>query len=240
MISFQATVPIRAALTKDILPYLQLLCLAEGYLVDPTDLLLIHAVLGDDLRQMIRTLEVFCKQEDANTSELGSNDSSKRFFYKRSHMFTGYMGIGDLGGQGATLLDRRTQVIERCYGMRKNGIDITRLAWDHVAEPDPSDLKKGSIMASFASQDLNAITRAMDTAAFTDAYIAVSPKEEEIYEDENVCGYEKTWALRQETSLSHELEARVTALNVHRLGCQSWRQRMFEYASDWDELCDLK
>ncbi|KAG2216474.1 hypothetical protein INT45_004665, partial [Circinella minor] len=45
--------------TQSLIPYLQLLCFKEGYMINPSDLFYLVATMGSDLRQLIHTLEMW-------------------------------------------------------------------------------------------------------------------------------------------------------------------------------------
>ncbi|KAI9481466.1 MAG: P-loop containing nucleoside triphosphate hydrolase protein [Benjaminiella poitrasii] len=47
---------------SELLPYLWLVCFAEGYLVDPVDLICLMAFLGRDIRQLLQTLEMYARE----------------------------------------------------------------------------------------------------------------------------------------------------------------------------------
>ncbi|KAL0094228.1 P-loop containing nucleoside triphosphate hydrolase protein [Phycomyces blakesleeanus] len=89
-LSLQAILPFKAPDEKRLLPYLQLVCFSEGYLVYPHDLACLIDVIGCDLRQLIYTLEMWCKtQELPNVQDPGSD---KKRFYKLQGLFEHIMG----------------------------------------------------------------------------------------------------------------------------------------------------
>ncbi|KAI9260758.1 hypothetical protein BDA99DRAFT_513135 [Phascolomyces articulosus] len=58
----EKAIEIHPQTTHSLIPYLQLVCFKEGYAVNPMDLFYLVATMGSDLRQLIHTLEVWCKQ----------------------------------------------------------------------------------------------------------------------------------------------------------------------------------
>lgn len=60
--SLQVIIDMKPPTENELLAYLWLVCLAEGYTVDPADLVCLVAFLGRDVRQLIQTLELFAGQ----------------------------------------------------------------------------------------------------------------------------------------------------------------------------------
>ncbi|KAK4521593.1 uncharacterized protein ATC70_004122 [Mucor velutinosus] len=60
--SLQVIIDMKPPTENELLAYLWLICLAEGYTVDPADLVCLVAFLGRDVRQLIQTLELFAGQ----------------------------------------------------------------------------------------------------------------------------------------------------------------------------------
>jgi hypothetical protein len=54
----------------ELLPYLWLVCFAEGFMMQPTDLICLIALLGRDIRQLLQTLSLYAG-EDAFGKYLG-------------------------------------------------------------------------------------------------------------------------------------------------------------------------
>lgn len=47
---------------QELLPYLWLVCFAEGFMVHPSDLICLMALLGRDIRQLLQTLSLYAGQ----------------------------------------------------------------------------------------------------------------------------------------------------------------------------------
>lgn len=60
--SLQVIIDMKPPTENELLAYLWLICFAEGYTVDPADLVCLVAFLGRDIRQLIQTLELFAGQ----------------------------------------------------------------------------------------------------------------------------------------------------------------------------------
>ncbi|EPB83396.1 hypothetical protein HMPREF1544_09871 [Mucor circinelloides 1006PhL] len=60
--SLQVIIDMKPPAENELLAYLWLICFAEGYTVDPADLVCLVAFLGRDTRQLIQTLELFAGQ----------------------------------------------------------------------------------------------------------------------------------------------------------------------------------
>ncbi|CEP06795.1 hypothetical protein [Parasitella parasitica] len=60
--SLQVIIDMKPPTENELLAYLWLVCFAEGYTVDPADLVCLVAFLGRDIRQLIQTLELYAGQ----------------------------------------------------------------------------------------------------------------------------------------------------------------------------------
>ncbi|KAL9555138.1 hypothetical protein MBANPS3_002503 [Mucor bainieri] len=60
--SLQVVIDMKPPTENELLAYLWLVCFAEGYTVDPADLVCLVAFLGRDIRQLLQTLELFAGQ----------------------------------------------------------------------------------------------------------------------------------------------------------------------------------
>lgn len=59
MLYLQTVLDIQPPPLEELLPYLWLVCYAEGYQMDPADLVCLTALIGRDVRQLLQTLELY-------------------------------------------------------------------------------------------------------------------------------------------------------------------------------------
>ncbi|KAF7728778.1 hypothetical protein EC973_005616 [Apophysomyces ossiformis] len=144
----QAVLPIEALSEKELLPYLQLVCLAEGYLVPKKDLSHFMAAIGTDLRKLLITLQCWCKQKQVCS---GLEKEGKLLVHECSWLFAEYMGIRDFVGRADRLTaedwNRLLQAYSRSLGS-KRAVDTVRLcmhyltdSWETMETTEPFDLQ---------------------------------------------------------------------------------------------------
>ncbi|KAI9020060.1 P-loop containing nucleoside triphosphate hydrolase protein [Phycomyces nitens] len=92
-LTLQAVLAFKTPEEKRLLPYLQLVCFSEGYLVEPYDLACLIDVVGCDLRQLLYTLEMWCKTHKLPNHQ--DAESGKKRFYKLQGLFDHIMGYSD-------------------------------------------------------------------------------------------------------------------------------------------------
>ncbi|KAI8145373.1 P-loop containing nucleoside triphosphate hydrolase protein [Fennellomyces sp. T-0311] len=140
--------------TNNLMPYLQLLCFKEGYVVDPSDLLYLVAVMGGDLRQLIHTLEVWCKQ-------LPTDDLSKTGRFRTcTGLFSQYMAT-----------DSDDLVLRLATDIQPEDIDVLELCQLMNNNKRVEPRRRAITAKEFFGSDLLATYRALETAAFSDTWI---------------------------------------------------------------------
>lgn len=159
---FQAILRIGPPPVEELLAYLQLVCFAEGLFIHPVDLAGIYAVIGNDLRQLIHTLELWCAPEAKTPQE--SQDDGRRAYLDCGSLFERYAGIsqGDEPVQARLFhLQPRTMT---------TGIDLARY-YERCSSFMQRNKKK---VRDRKEEELDTIVQAMDTASFQDAWVGVS------------------------------------------------------------------
>ncbi|KAI8988353.1 hypothetical protein BDF20DRAFT_327247 [Mycotypha africana] len=241
----QIVLELKPPTETELLPYLWLLCYAEGHIVDPKDLLCFTAFFGHDIRKLIQTLNV----------ELSAK--------KQQSMFLNHLGI-----TAATSLDSRSESdrIECLVDMRKKcipsklAVNTFRLAiaYDQLLELDNTE---GMVIANDGYKDgkekeerqrLENFLQALNNNAFVDSWLTWKHggtmvqrsdidqingyttlyKEDEAIEGKPACIFE-------------DLESCISVLNndiysKSSSSLEKWSKLTFEENSYWDELCDTR
>ena len=189
--------------TQSLIPYLQLICFKEGYIINPSDLFYLVATMGSDLRQLIHTLEMWCKpylttSDKNNNSKMMmtrngnsymtaaqqkrekrniSNNNNKREFRVLPRIFNQYMGI-----ESRDLVLRMTTEPEN-----QQGSDLLELCYLYSKTKDKEhndnnnmDKKMFAVKHFFNSSDLGAIYRGLETMTFSDSWIIRQQQEQRL------------------------------------------------------------
>ncbi|KAI7853519.1 hypothetical protein BDC45DRAFT_147739 [Circinella umbellata] len=169
--------------TQSLIPYLQLLCFKEGYIINPSDLFYLVATMGSDLRQLIHTLEMWCKPtmtiHDNNKMVKNGNhcmtaaqqkkrkNSNKKEFHVLPRIFDQYMGIEShdlvLRMTMEPQNQQETNLLELCHLYNKTK--------DKDKNNNNMDNNMFTVKHFFNSSDLGAIYRGLETMTFSDSWI---------------------------------------------------------------------
>ncbi|KAF7728754.1 hypothetical protein EC973_005592 [Apophysomyces ossiformis] len=249
LLFLQAVLDIKPPPTEELLPYLQLVCLMEGYLVDPLDLVCFVAVLGNDVRQLLQTLQVWCRHA-AKKPRKSTPDVKKSNLQECPRLFAQYMGIDDLvpsaNKRGAELAtESYIRLVQRC-GNRysRNGVNLARLCSHYLCKLASLNEK---VQGALAFDSIQSISRIMDTAAFTDAWVRVPDRLlYEVYDDafesprDQIGGYTRLWDAyvgMDDWNIENEMETALEVLNNRCISSRQWRRRLENQQSIWENLC---
>ncbi|KAI9482518.1 hypothetical protein BDB00DRAFT_857676 [Zychaea mexicana] len=243
-LKLEKAIEIHPQTTHSLLPYLQLLCFKEGYAVDPSDLLYLIASMGSDLRQLIHTLEVWCKQPNntmarnvGDGGELTKDDMGRKRFRTCPRMFSQYMGT-----------DSYDLVLRLTTEAQRNEADLLELCQLH-------NRKKNSVKASnsssgsnvkqfFHSSDLVSICQGLETAAYSDAWITRQTGQcqvllEQAETKDQICGDQGTIKVTDDEIVPElwEVDNRIQRLNSKRVQDRRWQGEIQESGGIWGGLC---
>lgn len=76
ILALQATLQFDMPDIEEITQYLQLVCLAEGHLIDPSELYYLCIIFGHDLRKLLNSLELWSRKQ------LSNNDRSSLYVHR--------------------------------------------------------------------------------------------------------------------------------------------------------------
>ncbi|KAG0174296.1 hypothetical protein DFQ28_002666 [Apophysomyces sp. BC1034] len=245
----QAVLDIKLPSTEELLSYLQLVCLAEGYLVDPSDLLCFVAVLGSDIRQLLQTLQLWCMRT-ARTPSKAALNAKELNLYECTHLFAQYMGINDLvpaaTKRGAELTaENHIRLVQRCgHQHSRNGVDVVRLCSHYLSKLASSNEK---VQDALAFDSIHSMANIMDTAASIDAWVRVPDYLlyqmcDEAFESprDQIGGYTRLWDIPYNSDrwrIEDEMEATLETLNNRCVASRQWRRRLDDRESMWESIC---
>ncbi|KAI7885849.1 P-loop containing nucleoside triphosphate hydrolase protein [Lichtheimia hyalospora FSU 10163] len=227
---FEKVIRVHGQHRRILAPYLQLLCLKEGYIIDPFDLVHLIASIGNDLRQLIQTLEVWCKQPDVTVPETHSN-KKQRTFITCPRVFAQYMDLDDNGNMGEFSKDDFWNKIDMPL--------LSQLYTDKINHIKP---KANNIAEAMWANDIKGVMRALDTACFVDSYIYPThePGLQQVNSDQ-LAGYSGSLCTSEHADAAlQDLGSTIMTLSNKRLKNRKWQQEIRQGAATWGELCDIR
>ncbi|KAG2232211.1 hypothetical protein INT48_003901, partial [Thamnidium elegans] len=203
---------------NELLPYLWLLCYAEGYIVDPADLICLMGFMGRDIRQLIQTLELYAKSEEP--------------------IFESYMGIHlneSLASMKLKCIPSRVAVdtfrLTRCY----ENIGDSKMTYgdDNNDDMDLDDM-----------DELDKIERALQDNALIDSWLGWKGNGNMIHEasKDGINGFTTLWLEEEDAyecnNMLKEIESSISVMHSEEMKSSVWSNIICDESSHWDEACD--
>ncbi|KAI9315578.1 hypothetical protein BX666DRAFT_1957052 [Dichotomocladium elegans] len=210
---------------QEMLAYLQLICLNEGYFVHPADLAGLFALIGDDLRQMITTLQFWC--DGGERREDDSLCGKKRKLCIAPRLFESCTTISDLCRRES--LVRLSQLQQSSL---KTGIDLLEF-YDNY-NPPVSDHPGSSDQDS-----LSDILSALDTAVLDDHLQESEEHNVDMHGPQiadRLVGHKLLWKESADSycpMFDSDLSSRIWLANYEQLHSKEWLRM-----SVWDQLVE--
>ncbi|KAI8388071.1 uncharacterized protein BYT42DRAFT_543440 [Radiomyces spectabilis] len=234
----QAVLHLYPPLPVELLPFLQLICLTEGYLIDPTDLTCFVTVIGGDIRQLLDTLEFWCRDKPRN---LDITQDGRRTFVKYPFLFGHYMGISDLSLSCPNDIAR---LMERCgHAHCAHHVDLLRICVHYLGKT----AKAMEISVTDEHDDtLSVVANAMERLSFTDAWFGTSKDRvsQQYQEDprDQVNGFTRLWqssSTFESWTLEEDMEATLLSWNSQQMKDETWQDLLLEEPSHWQTVCNI-
>ncbi|KAI7901554.1 uncharacterized protein BX663DRAFT_513265 [Cokeromyces recurvatus] len=195
---------------SELLPYLWLVCYAEGYVVDPVDLICLMAFLGRNIRQLLRTLEL----------------------YIGDHIFGRYLGIeNDMDKVEIKLKSVPSKLAIDTFRLARyyEGIEESHNKEEEDEEGDDFD----SIVQALEN---NAF---VDTwlGWKEDSNLIQESVEDQLNGYTNLC-IENEGDISK--AFIEEIESLLTILNSQTIKSNTWSKIILDEESHWEEVCDAR
>lgn len=221
---------------SSLLPYLQLLCFSEKYIVQPYDIECLCELYNYDTRRIISALQLYL-----------STHSEEENYIECSALFAQIMGFGDLLEREENSLETISVLMDRLKGASEI---VKELCIKYYVETSSNKYKEADEEEK-EDIEIDTICETMENASFADAWIGLTDKQKhQIYDidqydnetDMIASNNNEKYIYKSATDLDHwELgEIIHNSISVMNLNRKSviWSNHMSAWSSHWKHLYD--
>ncbi|KAI7906099.1 P-loop containing nucleoside triphosphate hydrolase protein [Cokeromyces recurvatus] len=203
-----------------LVPYLQLICYTENYIIDQEDILYLCELLDYNIRQIIDTLQFWLNDE-----KMKIDKRNEHVVFK--YLFAHIMGFADLIKKKDKDQDVLVELMDRLKGLNSKTIGLCKLYYFTVMNYNSTN-----------DDDIEKISDIMNTESFIDAYIGLTDKQRhqiydiDQYDTKDLCYHNMTILLKKANDLDHwELGELIgNSISIINLSQEKWRNH---YLSTW-------